>query len=57
MLLKITFPEGSNLFITIMSEVLAEIDDPPKISIFMNVLFHAASLFIFRFYHAWSPFL
>ena len=57
MLLKITFPEGSNLFIKIMNEVLAEIDDPPKISIFMNVLFHAASLLMYRFYYAGSTFL
>ena len=40
-----------------MSGILAEIDDLPKIGIHMNVPIHAASLFMFRFYHAGSPFL
>ena len=40
-----------------MSGILAEIDDLPEIVIFKNVLFHAASLFMYRFYHAGSTFL
>ena len=37
--------------------MLAEIDDLPEIVICKNVLFHAASLFMYRFYHAGSTFL
>ena len=57
MLLQITFQVGSNAYLWIMSGILAEIDDLPEIVIFKNVLFHATSLFMYRFYHAGSTFL
>ena len=40
-----------------MSGILAEIGDLPKNGIYMNVPIYAASLLMFRFYHAGSPFL